>query len=163
MDFPGSHLSHKKGGGAKRELSSWFFSLSLFFFFFFFLLFRATLIAYRCSQARGRIGAVANQPMPQPQQHWIWASSATYSTASGNAGSLTHWERSGIEPTTSWVPVGFISAAQLWELLIFLFKDHHLLPCSLFATYGFIYPSVIKNLMSAYYMPNHNYFIDYFI
>ena len=34
--------------------------------------------------------------MPQPREHWIWASSGTYPTACGNAGSLTHWVRSGI-------------------------------------------------------------------
>ena len=30
------------------------------------------------------------QPTPEPQQHWIRAASATYATAHGNAGSLTH-------------------------------------------------------------------------
>ena len=33
--------------------------------------------------------------------------SATYTTADGNAGSLTHWARPGNEPATSWFPVGF--------------------------------------------------------
>ena len=42
--------------------------------------------------------------------------SATYITAHGNAGSLTHWVRPGIEPATSWFLVGFISAALQWEL-----------------------------------------------
>ena len=32
-------------------------------------------------------------PTPQPQQHRIQAESATYTTARGNAGSLTHWAR----------------------------------------------------------------------
>ena len=39
--------------------------------------------------------------MPQPRQHKIQASSATCTEAWGNAGSLTHWERPGIEPTSS--------------------------------------------------------------
>ena len=39
--------------------------------------------------------------MPWPCQHWIWASSATYPTAYGNARFLTHWARPGIEPTSS--------------------------------------------------------------
>ena len=46
-------------------------------------------------------------PIPQPRQYRIWATSATYTTACGNAGSLTHWARPGIEPafiqTLSWV------------------------------------------------------------
>ena len=46
--------------------------------------------AYGDSQARGRIGAVAAKPTPEPQQRGIRAASATYTTAHGNAGSLTH-------------------------------------------------------------------------
>ena len=52
------------------------------FFFFFFLLFRAAPIAYGV-QARGPIGATA-------QQHQIPAASMTYTTAHGNARSLTY-------------------------------------------------------------------------
>ena len=44
--------------------------------------------------------------MPQPQQVGIWASSATYTTAHGNPGSLTHWEKPGIEPL-SWCILGY--------------------------------------------------------
>ena len=47
--------------------------------------------------------------MPQPSQHQIWAVSVTYTTAHGSARSLTHWERPGIEPTTSWFLVGFVN------------------------------------------------------
>ena len=39
--------------------------------------------------------------MPQPHQHWIQASSATYAVACGNTGSLTPWVRSGFEPAFS--------------------------------------------------------------
>ena len=39
-------------------------------------------------------------------------------TAHGNAGSLTHWARPGIEPTTSWFLVGFVSAVPQRELRI---------------------------------------------
>ena len=45
--------------------------------------------------------------MPEPQQCGIRAASATYTTAHGNAGSLTHGARPGIEPTTSLFLVGF--------------------------------------------------------
>ena len=40
-------------------------------------------------------------PQQQPQPHRTQAESATYPTAHGNAGFLTHWARPGIEPTSS--------------------------------------------------------------
>ena len=55
-------------------------------------------------------------PQPQPQPHQIRATSAIYTTAHGNAGSSTHWARSGIETATSWFLVRFISAARWQEL-----------------------------------------------
>ena len=39
----------------------------------------------------------------------IRATSVTYTTAHGNAGSLTHWTRPGIKLTSSWILVGFLS------------------------------------------------------
>ena len=51
----------------------------------------------------------SHQPMPQPQQLGIRASSATYTIAHGNAGSLTHWARPGLEPETAWFLVGFVN------------------------------------------------------
>ena len=59
-------------------------------FLFFFAFSRAAPAAYGGSQARGLIGAVAAKPMSEPQQRGILAVSATYTTAHGNAGSLTH-------------------------------------------------------------------------
>ena len=47
--------------------------------------------------------------MPQPQQCQIWAEFGTYTTAQGNARSLTHWARPGIEPETPWFLVGFVN------------------------------------------------------
>ena len=44
--------------------------------------------------------------------------SVTYTTAHGKVGSLTHWTKPGIEPTSSWMLVGFISAEPQWELLL---------------------------------------------
>ena len=58
--------------------------------FFFFCLFRAATATYGGSQARDLIGAVAPDPTPQPQQRQILDASATYTTAHGNAGLLTH-------------------------------------------------------------------------
>ena len=44
--------------------------------------------------------------------------SATYTTAQGNAGSLAHWARPGIEPASSWMLIRFVSAEPWWELQI---------------------------------------------
>ena len=43
-------------------------------------------------------------------------------TPHGNARSLTHWARSGIEPAYSWILVGFLTAEPLQELLLRHFK-----------------------------------------
>ena len=69
--------------------------------FFFFFLSRATPVAFGSSKARGQIGAAVFLPIPQPQQCRIQATSVTYTTAHGNAGSLIHWARPGIEPASS--------------------------------------------------------------
>ena len=41
-----------------------------------------------------------------------------YTTAHGNAGSLTHWVRPGIAPPFSWILVSFVTAELQWELHI---------------------------------------------
>ena len=82
---------------------------TVFFFFFFFF---AASTAYGGSQARGLIGAITTSLY----QHRIWATSATYSTGHGNAGSLTHWARPGMEPACLWMQVSFVSAEPWWEL-----------------------------------------------
>ena len=88
----------------------------LAFFFFFFLIFLGPHQWHMEVPRQGPNQSCSCRPMPQPQQHGIQATSATYTTAHGNAGSLTHWARPGIEPATSWFPVGFISAAPRREL-----------------------------------------------
>ena len=81
-----------------------------FFFFFVFLPFLGPLpVAHVGSQARGLIGAEAAGVGQRPQQLGIRAESATYTTAHGNARSLTHWVRPGMEPATSWFLVGVIN------------------------------------------------------
>ena len=58
--------------------------------------------------------------MPQPQQHGIRATSATYTIA--NAGSLTHQVRKGMEPVASRILVRFVSAVphgNSWSLCPF--------------------------------------------
>ena len=49
--------------------------------------------------------------------------SPTYTTAHSNARSPMQWARSGVEPTSSWLLVRFVSTAPQWELrwLTFLF------------------------------------------
>ena len=94
-----------------------FFLGGVFFFF------RATPMAYGSSQARGQIRAAAAGLHHSHSQ--IQAAPATYTTAHGNARSLTHRVRPGIEPTTSCFLVGFISTvpqqrspACLWLLTV---------------------------------------------
>ena len=61
-----------------------------FFFFCLSAISLAAPTAYGGSQARGPTEAVAAWPMPLPQQQGIRATPATYTTAHGNTGSLTH-------------------------------------------------------------------------
>ena len=66
------------------------------------------------------------KPTPQPQQQKIWPfcrfRSVTYTTAHSNARSLTHWAGSGIQPSSSWILIGFIIAEPQQELLELLFS-----------------------------------------
>ena len=55
-------------------------------------------------------------PIPQPQQHGIWAMSESYTTAHGNTPSLTQLVRLGIKPKSSWILVGLVTAEPPWEL-----------------------------------------------
>ena len=68
--------------------------------FFFFFLFMAVPVAYGSYWARVWIGAAAGFKL-QPWKHQIQAAPETYATAYSNSGSLTHWARPGIEPTSS--------------------------------------------------------------
>ena len=61
------------------------------------------------------------EPMPQPQQHPIWAASATHTAAHGNAESLTHWARPELEPASSWIPVRVVTTDPRRELLSYLY------------------------------------------
>ena len=91
------------------------FSSFSFILSFFWGLFRASPVAYGNSQAKGRIRASA------AGRHHSYsnagAMSATYTTAHGNAGSLTHRIKPGIEPTSSWILVRLIIPEPLWEFL----------------------------------------------
>ena len=73
-----------------------------------FFLFKAASVTYGSSRARGWIGA-ATASLGHSHSNRIWAVSSTYTSVSGNAGSLTHWARPGIEPASSWILVGFLT------------------------------------------------------
>ena len=66
---------------------------------------RATCLASGSSPAKGAIGAPA----------------ASIHHSHSNTGSLSHWARPGIEPTSSWIVVGLITAQPQWELLSLAF------------------------------------------
>ena len=135
----------------QQDLIAYPFYLFLFFNLinqFFPPLFRATPAAYGGSQARGPKGAIAADLHHSSPQFRIRAMSVTYTTTHGDAGSLTHWARAGIKPTTSWFLVGFVSAAPQRELLLIHSKfdllhlptpnssPHHSLPPPPLATTG---------------------------
>ena len=81
--------------------------LFIYFYFCAFCIFQATSVAYGGSQARDPIGAVA--PGLCHSNTRIRATSVTYTTAHGNARSVTREERQGIKPMSSWVLVGFVN------------------------------------------------------
>ena len=82
---------------------------TIFFLLLVFYLFRAAPAASGSFRARGQIGAVAAGLYHKPQQCWIQAVSAAYTTTHNKAWSLTHWARPGIKPATSWLLVGFVN------------------------------------------------------
>ena len=81
-------------------------------------IFKATPAAYASSQARGPLTAAA-----AGLHHSHSNAGSTYTKAHGNAGSLTHWAGPEIEPTSSWILVGFIIAEPQQEPqgIIFIF------------------------------------------
>ena len=76
---------------------------------FFFHLLRAAPRAYRASQARGQIRAVASSLHYSHRNTGSKLPLRPTPTAHSNARSLTHWMRPGIEPTSSWILVRFIN------------------------------------------------------
>ena len=88
----------------------------IYIFCVFFAISWATPAVYGGSQTSGPIGAVAaslcqshNNSGSEPRLQPTPQLTATYTSAHGNAGSLTHWARLGIEPATSWFLVGFVN------------------------------------------------------
>ena len=83
-----THISHIYSKCSIVKSCPCYFELVLFFFFF----------------------------LSTPHPHQIWALTETYTIAHGNAGSLAHWARPGIEPETSLFLVGFVSTPPCREL-----------------------------------------------
>ena len=87
--------------------------------FFFFFCFLGLYLRHMESSWLGSIWNCSCQPMPQPQQ-WGWQrgiGTTSVNTTHSNTRSLTHWARPGVEPTSSWKLVVFITAEPRWELL----------------------------------------------
>ena len=98
-----------------RRSSASIFLFIFIYFYFYFLLFRATALAY--GNSREGVKLELQLPAYTTATAMLDLSlSVTYTTAHGNTGSLTHWTRPGIKPTTSWFLVIFISAAPQQEL-----------------------------------------------
>ena len=109
---------------SQRSLLCWPSGYSYHYYYYFFcFLFRAAPMAHGGSQARGRIGAAAASLHHSHSN----MGSEPHTTAHGNGGSLTHWASPGIEPTTSWFLVGFVSPEPRWELLLIIIKIQSLL------------------------------------
>ena len=103
-------------GGAVANRILFFLSFFFCFLFLSFCLLRATPGGTWRFPDQWSNWSYSCQPMLQLQQRQIQASSATYTTAHGNTGSLTHQARPGMEPATSWFLVGFASAAPRRQL-----------------------------------------------
>ena len=75
--------------------------------------FKAAPAAYGSSQAMGQIEATAaslQHSLHHCSDGRIQATSVTYTTAHGNAGSLTHWTKPRLKSASPWILVGFITA-----------------------------------------------------
>ena len=104
----------------------------------FYLIYLFTCLHFRATHEAHRISQESNWscscwPTPQPQLG-IWAPSATYTTAHGNARSLTHWVRPGIEPASSWILVGFVSTETRREFPIGLRKMRYIYTMEYYST-----------------------------
>ena len=98
-----------------------FFLTWIFFFFFWSFVF---LGPYPWHMEVPRLGVKLELRLPAyttATATWDLSHVCDLHHSHSSAGSLTHWLRPGIEPTTSWFQVRFISAASPWELRIFFF------------------------------------------
>ena len=89
-------LPHTKGAALKSKKKKKNFLAKIIFL-------RATPVAYGSCRAGGWITAAGLYQLQ------IWAASVTYTAADGNARSLIHWARPGVEPPFSWILVRFLN------------------------------------------------------
>ena len=75
-------------------------------------------MAYGSSQARGQIGAAAVSLHHSHSNTGSEPHLQSAQLAHGNTGSLTHWARPGINPQSSRILVGFVTA-EPWQELLF--------------------------------------------
>ena len=112
---------------------------SLCFSSFSFFLFMTTPVAYGSSWL-GSTWSCTCWPKPQSRQHWIQATSATYTIACNNTGSLTHWARPGMEPTCSWTPHWVLNPLShnrnSWSLCL---EHSFCVACSSYLLWVFVY------------------------
>lgn len=86
-----------------------FFSIFSFLFLFFVFCFLGSH-SWHMEVPRPQVSwSYSFWPMPQPQQPRIQATSAIYTAAHSNDGSLSHWSRPGLEPMSSWILERFIT------------------------------------------------------
>ena len=93
-------------------------------YIFIYLLFRAIPVANGNSQAKCPIGTAAvslhhGQSNAISKPHFV-----IYTTAHGNAGSLTHWTSPGIKPKSSWILSFLLSLIGNSSFWIFLISSH---------------------------------------
>ena len=110
----------------------------IFYLLFYFNLFRAAPRHMEVPRL-GSNRTCSRQLTPQPQQCGIRVASAGYTTAHGNARSLTHWARPGIKPSPSWMLVRFISA-EPWQELQAIFLIQFLSCHSISGPLSFTFP-----------------------
>ena len=100
-------------GMIQRFLQRWPGLMGRNFFFFKFIFIFMLFGGYTCGiwkfPGQESNWSCSCQPTPQPQQRGIQTTSAAYTAAHGNTGSLTHRARSGIEPASPWVLAGFVN------------------------------------------------------
>ena len=84
----------------------------IFFFFFFFFFFLGPYLEHT-EVPRLRV------ELELQLLAYTIATAVTYTAAHSNTRSLTHWERPGIQPVSSWIPVGFVTAGSWRKLPIY--------------------------------------------
>ena len=105
------YRQHKIYQGMKVSVK-FYFIIIIIIIIIIILLFRATPVAYGHSQAWGWIEATAAATAIAIRD---LSCTASYTTAHGNAGSLTHRARSGIEPASSWILVDLFIKLENWR------------------------------------------------